>query len=240
MGHSFWTACREMRTNAPTGWTFDRWPKTESSFTLKSPKCFIEIENGVDVFKRNNPDLVSVEMKKRFEIRVYTPEADGREAEIKTALPDELKDVLFLVTKKLYEQFPFRIEDVPRNKYRMVVKNEPPGEPEKAKIEFPVGSFVRIVSGPYPKLMKDSVQRIDARKPGEAQVTRWYSRKDKRVSAWVPLENMELVGDHEELKDNCLRYAANTSGSAPEMFERGHCSYCTAKPVCSWYQREKK
>lgn len=233
---SFWMACRTIRNTPPSGWLFVRWPKTESSFTIQSPNCLIEVENGVDLYKRSTPEIVSQEMRGRFELRVFLPE--GREGPVVTASPEELKDTLNRMTRELYEQYPFRMDLVPKAKYRVIIKRDSPPELKIVKVPHPVGSHVRIVGGPYPKVMRDVVQRVDARRPGEAQVTRWYSRKDRRVAAWVPLEFLVQVNENEIVRDNCLRYAANTSGSAPDMFARGHCKYCSMKWECDWFKRK--
>lgn len=237
MGHTFWTATRMVREAPPSGWTFERWPKTESNFTLKSPKVAIEVENGLDMLRKskNLEREVPGDVKKLFLVRVFDPDEQYQPL---WCNPDEMPEKVIDLAKELTVRYPFEMREVPKPKYRPKPVMHDVPELIPVDIEFPIGSYVKVVSGPYPAIMKNKVQRIDQRKPGEALVTRWLERRSRWGSAWVPLEHLSPVAEADIPTNVCLQFGSRQSGSALDMYRRGHCVYCTLKSECKWWQKE--
>ena len=219
---TFWSECRIIRKEPPGGWSYIKHEKTESSFTLAHELSSIVVVNGKDYCKQN-PEETTPEDKKLFFIRVITPDSDASHR-----VPvDSIHESLKLTCETINKQYNYKI--LPKE------AKAPPKKASKSKpikyippkpMAYLVGSYVKIVKGPYPAVMKKTVQRIDGRRSNEALITRWYSRKLKRVSAWVPLEHLEIVENFKPAKDTCLMHGANTPGSAIDAYKRQHCKIC--------------
>lgn len=201
----------------------------------------IHCHNGKDYWESVKKETDDKEMLKKFLITVMVGKSE-QPWKVSACLPGEVKEVLKKLTDEVEATFPFD-----KSKFQVVVarlKGEkvfhPVPDVQHIVIDMPIGAYVKIVSGPYPEVMKNTIQRVDARKMNKVLVTRWYSRKSKMVSAWVPLESLEVVKNYVPPKDSCVQHSPNKEGSAEEAFARNWCRICGIKDQCQWYKTNGK
>lgn len=232
---TFWTATKLCRDKPPGNWTFQKWVKTESSFSVKYSHSAVHCMNGKE-YCLKYPDHTTKDDLKMFFLWVAVP--GEAKPQVYRVDPNVLYATLEMTIAKINQTFNWEPKAPVKAPAKSPKAMRAQPKPPKCELTGKVGAYVKVVSGPYPEVMKKTVQRIDARRPGEAQITRWLSRKDKRVSAWVPIEHLEILPDYVPPRDNCLRFGANTEGSAPDAFKRGWCRLCSMRDHCDWYQRE--
>jgi len=252
----FWVACHQLRKGMPVGWVVVPWPGSDSNMTIKRSGATISVENDRFWIKRHAAESRAKRERQVFHITV-TIEGEGEPHVFEVSTEELFAKVHSLATEiesikgvadpvqlpkeaaapKLKSTVPksARVKETKPTEVaplRLIEVPVPPVDP------FPIGAHVRIVSGAYPALMKGVIQRIDARRVGSAQVTRWYSRKNRKVSAWVPLENLVIVAESEVPRDTCQAHGPNKEKAAPDSFKRGWCKICPFQTVCPWYSQK--
>lgn len=234
---TFYQATVDIKKKPIGNWQFEKWPRKESSFGLKSPQVSIWCKNGKDFFDDNDIEGFKPEAKKLFVVRIYVNGSKDMHDQ-ECVSPDDLRLWLENKCQSYSEKYPFKAPlPKPLKKTKKAKKRGIVPELKNMDIKFKKGQYVKIIDGPYPKVMKKNVQRVEIVHETEVYVVRWHQRFMQNVASWIPKDHLEILEGHIPPSNYCLTLASNTSNSGFDALKRGHCTICTVKAECVFWNK---